>query len=128
KGDPGAESVFFWTKDKKNVNRRGAGPLDASIHGRGAGEGFGVHICTGPVALRGAVPGDVVEVRILDVKPRACANPAYQGKTFGSNAAAWWGFHYKDLLTEPKPREVACRSTTRRCRRTTAFSRMCGFR
>ena len=20
--------------------------------------------------------------------------------------AAWWGYHYKDLLTEPKPREV----------------------
>lgn len=48
-GDPGAESVFRWTKDTKNVDRRGAGPLDASIHGRGAGEGFGVHICTGPI-------------------------------------------------------------------------------
>jgi hypothetical protein len=48
-GDPGAESVFGWTKDVKNVDRRGAGPIDASIHGRGAGEGFGVHICTGPV-------------------------------------------------------------------------------
>src|SRR6185436_2358463 len=30
----------------------------------------------------------------------------YPGKAFGSNAAAWWGFHYKDLLTDPKPREV----------------------
>ena len=29
KGDPGAESVFLWTKEKKNVNRRGAGPMDA---------------------------------------------------------------------------------------------------
>jgi acetamidase/formamidase len=105
-GDPGAESVFHWTRDKKNVDRRGAGPLDARVHGRGAGEGFGVHICTGPIALRGAEPGDVIEVRILDVKPRACANPAYKGKAFGSNAAAWWGFHYQDLLTEPKPREV----------------------
>jgi acetamidase/formamidase len=105
-GDPGAESVFHWTRDVKNVDRRGAGPLDASIHGRGAGEGFGVHICTGPVALRGAEPGDVIEVRILDVTPRECCNPAYKGKAFGSNAAAWWGFHYKDLLTEPKPREV----------------------
>jgi hypothetical protein len=47
-GDPGAESVFYWTKSCKNVDRRGAGPMDASIHGRGAGEGFGVHICTGP--------------------------------------------------------------------------------
>ena len=32
--------------------------------------------------------------------------PALPGKAFGSNAAAWWGFHYKDLLTEPHPREV----------------------
>jgi acetamidase/formamidase len=48
-GDPGAESVFCWTKERKNVDRRGAGPMNASIHGRGAGEGFGVHICTGPI-------------------------------------------------------------------------------
>jgi acetamidase/formamidase len=106
KGDPGAESVFFWSKDKKNVNRRGAGPMDGSLFGRGAGEGLGVHICTGPVFVRGAEPGDVLEVRIVDVAPRPCANPAFAGKAFGSNAAAWWGFHYNDLLTEPKPREV----------------------
>jgi acetamidase/formamidase len=105
-GDPGAESVFRWTKDAKNVDRRGAGPVDASIHGRGAGEGFGVHVCTGPVFVRGAEPGDVLEVRIIDVLPRSCCNPEFVGRAFGSNAAAWWGFHYKDLLTEPKPREV----------------------
>jgi acetamidase/formamidase len=40
------------------------------------------------------------------VKPRPSANPAHAGKSFGSNAAAWWGFHYKELITEPKPREV----------------------
>ena len=105
-GDPGAESVFRWTKDAKNVDRRGAGPMDASIHGRGAGEGFGVHVCTGPVFVRGAEPGDVLEVRIIDVLPRGCCNPEFAGRAFGSNAAAWWGFQYKDLLTEPKPREV----------------------
>src|SRR6516162_5113774 len=76
-GDPGAESVFLWTQHIKNVDRRGAGPLDASIHGRGAGEGFGVHICTGPVFVRDAEPGDVLEVRILDVHPRPCCNPAF---------------------------------------------------
>jgi acetamidase/formamidase len=103
KGDPGVESIYLWTKDKKGVNRRGAGPIDGK---RGAGEGYGVHICTGPVAIRGAELGDILEVRIMDVKPRPCANPAYAGKSFGSNVAAWWGFHYKDLLTEPKPREV----------------------
>src|SRR5882757_258728 len=45
-GDAGAESVFRWTPHAKNVDRRGAGPMDASVYGRGAGEGFGVHICT----------------------------------------------------------------------------------
>jgi acetamidase/formamidase len=105
-GDPGAESVFYWTRDGKNVDRRGAGPVDASILGSGAGEGLGVHICTGPVHVRGAEPGDVLEVRILDVSPRACHNPTFAGRAFGSNAAASWGFHYNDLLTEPKPREV----------------------
>src|SRR3982075_531227 len=106
KGDPGAESVYLWTKDKKGVTRRGAGPIDGKLLGRGAGEGFGVHICTGPVYVRNAEPGDVSELRIMDVKPRPCANVTHAGKSFGSNAAAWWGFHYKELMTDPKPREV----------------------
>jgi acetamidase/formamidase/AraC-like DNA-binding protein len=105
-GDPGAESVFRWTRNEKSVDRRGAGPMDASIYGRGAGEGFGVHICTGPIAVQDAQPGDVLEVRILDITPRPSRNPKFAGRTFGSNAAAWWGYHYPELLTEPKPREV----------------------
>ena len=105
-GDPGAESVFYWDKQRKGVDRRGAGPMQPTLFGRGAGEGLGVHICTGPVAVKGAMPGDILEVRIIDVKPRPCANPRFKGKSFGSNAAAWWGFHYNDLLTDPKPREV----------------------
>jgi len=104
--DPGAESVFHWTSREKAVNRRGAGPMDASICGRGAGEGFGVHICTGPVYVKGAEPGDVLEIRILDILPRASNHPEHKGRVFGSNAATWWGFHYHDLLTEPKQREV----------------------
>ncbi|MFV0298905.1 MAG: acetamidase/formamidase family protein [Hyphomicrobiaceae bacterium] len=102
-GDPGAESVYHWTKDKKSVNRRGAGAMDAA---KGAGDGAGVHIMTGPVHVRGAEPGDILEVRIIDCVPRPSANPKFKGKTFGSNAAANWGFHYKDLITDPKPREV----------------------
>lgn len=105
KGDPGVESVYLWTKDKKNVNRRGAGPMDASIHGRGAGEGMGVHIMTGPVYVRDAQPGDILEVRIVDCTLRPSANPQFKGKAFGSNAAAWWGFHYNDML-DGKKREV----------------------
>ena len=106
KGDSGAESVFHWTREQKTVDRRGAGPIDASIYGRGSGEGFGVHICTGPIYVNDAQPGDVLEVRILDLAPRLAANARYEGRAFGSNAAAWWGFHYDDLIEEPKPREV----------------------
>jgi len=105
-GDAGAESVFRWTHDAKNVDRRGAGPMDASIYGRGAGEGFGVHICTGPVAVKDAEPGDVLEVRILDIVPRPSRNPDFEGQVFGSSVAAWWGYHYDELLAEPKPREA----------------------
>jgi len=105
-GDPGAESVFHWTAQSKGVERRGAGPMDASVFGRGAGEGFGVHICTGPVFIHDAQPGDVLEIRILDIRPRPSCHPSHHGRFFGSNAAAWWGFQYQDLLTEPKKREV----------------------
>jgi acetamidase/formamidase len=96
RGDPGVESIFYWDKKRKGVNRRGAGPEDASLFGRGAGEGLGVHVCTGPVAVKGAVAGDILEVRIIDVKPRPSANAKFPGKTFGSNAAAWWGFVKKN--------------------------------
>ncbi|MBR0990113.1 acetamidase/formamidase family protein [Bradyrhizobium japonicum] len=105
-GDPAAESVFGWTKARKNVDRRGAGPMDASVFGRGAGEGFGVHICTGPVAVKDAQPGDVLEVRILDIVPRASRHPEHSGRVFGSSVAAWWGYHYNEFLAGPKPREV----------------------
>jgi acetamidase/formamidase/AraC-like DNA-binding protein len=105
-GDAGAESVFHWTHAEKNVDRRGAGPLDASIYGRGAGEGFGVHICTGPVAVKDAQPGDVLEIRILDIVPRASRNPDYEGRVFGSSVAAWWGYHYQEFLAEQSAHEA----------------------
>ncbi|PZU49323.1 MAG: AraC family transcriptional regulator [Sphingomonas sp.] len=105
-GDPGAESVFHWDAHSKAVDRRGAGPMDASAFGRGAGEGFGVHICTGPIAVEGSQPGDLIEVRILDIKSRPSGSERFAGKSFGSNAATYWGFHFQDLLTEPKQREV----------------------
>lgn len=106
KGDAGAESVFRWTAAGKNVDRRGAGPMDASIFGRGAGEGFGVHICTGPVFIENAEPGDTLEIRIMDIEPRPSANPEFSGRCFASNVSAWWGYQYSDLLSTPKKREV----------------------
>ncbi len=103
-GDAGAESVFAWTREHKAVARRGAGPTTGFL--RGAGEGLGVHLLTGPVAVEGAEPGDILEVRVLDVKPRPACKACYAGRCFGSNVAANWGFHYGDLIEEPKPREV----------------------
>ncbi|HEY0123242.1 MAG TPA: acetamidase/formamidase family protein [Rhizobium sp.] len=105
RGDAAAEDVFHWTSKSKAVDRRGAGPIDASIYGRGAGEGFGVHICTGPIYIKDAEPGDVVEVRINGLAPRLSQSPGYEGRAFGSSVAAWWGYHYNELLQEPKPRE-----------------------
>ena len=102
-GDPAAEAIYFWTREHKAVRRRGAGPMGAA---RGAGDGLGVHLMTGPVAIENAEPGDVLEVRILDIKPRPSGNPCFCNRCFGSNVAASWGFHYHDLLEEPRPREV----------------------
>jgi acetamidase/formamidase/AraC-like DNA-binding protein len=104
-GDAAAEDVFAWTPTYKAVDRRGAGPLDASIYGRGAGEGFGVHICTGPIFIKDAEPGDVVEVRIDSMTPRLSRSPGYEGRAFGSSVAAWWGYHYTELLQAPRQRE-----------------------
>jgi hypothetical protein len=62
-----------------------------AAHMRGAtGNGDGVHILTGPIAVTGAMPGDVIAVKINDLKPRI--NPS-TGKTYGINAAAWWGYN-----------------------------------
>ena len=119
-GDPDAEAIFHWTRDRKAIDRRGAGPMDASIYGRGAGEGFGVHILTGPIMVEEAKPGDLLEIEFLDIALRPSRAPAFEGRSFGSNAAVWWGRQYDDLLTAPKPREVVtlyeiCRCKDRLC-------------
>jgi hypothetical protein len=51
-GDADVEEAFLWTAEKKSIDRRGAGPMNASVLGRGAGEGFGTQIMTGPIAVR----------------------------------------------------------------------------
>ena len=165
KGDPGAESVFLWTKEKKGVDRRGAGPVDGKLLGRGSGEGFGVHICTGPVFVRGAELGDILEVR-MDVKPRPCANPmparrsavtplrggvtitrtsspnrnpAKSSRFTRSTRPASETRPPRSTISDGRRRLIrsewsirpsiipACRSITERSKKTTAFSRTCGF-
>jgi acetamidase/formamidase len=53
--------------------------------------GPGVHVLTGPIAVRGARPGDTLVVRILDMHPRL---------PFGSNCAANWGLLYDEFAKE----------------------------
>ena len=76
-GDEGMESIFTWDEDGKTEPFRGA-----------SGGGDGVHVLTGPIYVNGAEPGDILKVEILDLAARV--NP--DGKAYGSNAAAWWGF------------------------------------
>ena len=80
-GDPGAESVFHWDRQGKGVDRRGAGPNGrdaASAVARARGWACTSARARSPSA--GAEPGDILEVRILDVRPRPCANPQYRGQ------------------------------------------------
>jgi len=88
KGDAGMESVFDWSKTVKAVSRRGA-----------KGTGDGVHVLTGPIAVEGAMPGDILKVEIVDLKPR----PNAEGKTYGSNAAAWWGYQARSSKVDGTP-------------------------
>jgi acetamidase/formamidase len=45
------------------------------------GSGDGVHVLTGPIAVEGAEPGDVIAVEILDLYPRLNPN----GEAYGVN-------------------------------------------
>jgi len=64
-GDVRAGKRSTTGRDAKTSDRRGAGRDGCSIYGRGAGEGFGVHIMTGPISIPDALPGDVLECGIL---------------------------------------------------------------
>ena len=87
-GDAGMESIFEWSTSVKAVSRRGAN-----------GGGDGVHVLTGPIYVQGAEPGDILSVEIVDLAPR----PNAEGKTFGSNAAAWWGYQARSNKVHGAP-------------------------
>jgi acetamidase/formamidase len=53
--------------------------------------GPGVHIMTGPIAVRGAEVGDTLMVRVLKTQPRLA---------YGSNIAANWGYLYDSFKKE----------------------------
>lgn len=62
----------------------GIAAVFASVTDRGPGP----HLLTGPIAVEGARPGDVLQVDILEATPRL---------PYGSNLAAHWG-HLYDVL------------------------------
>jgi acetamidase/formamidase len=45
-------------------------PEHAGIHANVARPGIGPHIMTGPIAVKGAKPGDVLQIDILEIEPR----------------------------------------------------------
>ena len=103
KGDPGAESVYHWTREQKNVDRRGAGPMDARQRRRG-GLWRAHPDRTGRVAgrragrrARSAHPGDAA------ARLRQCDQ--YRGSAFGTN---WrpMGLSLPRLRRSRKPREI----------------------
>jgi acetamidase/formamidase len=53
--------------------------------------GPGPHLLTGPIAVAGARPGDVLQVDILEATPRL---------PYGSNLAAHWGLLYSEIPVE----------------------------
>lgn len=76
-GDTNVEGVYEWSR------------AQAGLRGI-SGAGDGSHTLTGPIAVEGAQPGDVLAVEVVSLRPRR--NPA--GRVFGVSAAAWWGFTF----------------------------------
>ena len=106
KGDPGVEGIFYWDPSERESIAAAPGRWTRRSSAAARAKDWA---CTcAPARWRSAAQSRATSSKCasLDVKPRPCANPKYPGKTFGSNAAAWWGFHYKDLIEEPKQREV----------------------
>jgi acetamidase/formamidase len=62
-----------------------------AVYDKVTDRGPGVHIMTGPIAVRGAEPGDTLMVRILKTEPRL---------KYGSNIAAHWGYLYDAFKKE----------------------------
>jgi acetamidase/formamidase len=62
-----------------------------AVYDKVTDRGPGVHIMTGPIAVKGAEPGDTLMVRILKTQPRL---------PYGSNIAAHWGYLYNTFKKE----------------------------
>jgi acetamidase/formamidase/AraC-like DNA-binding protein len=70
----------FPTSARHDLERMIAG--DAALE-RAFAASSDVRPIRGPVAVRGAQPGDVVELRIIDARFRPSVSPLYRGRSFG---------------------------------------------
>lgn len=80
RGDSAVEEVFYWDATQTTLNKP-----EPKL------PGSGVHLITGPIAVEGAVPGDFVQIDILELDPR----PNPDGRTFGTNSQKFAGYHFR---------------------------------
>lgn len=89
-GDAAMEGIYQWgILNGVPLPGNPPGNTPATLMRGPTGQGDGSHILTGPIAVTGAVPGDIIAVEILALRPRV--NPATK-KSFGVNAATWFGY------------------------------------
>jgi len=80
RGDPAIEEIFYWEANQTTFNKP-----EPKL------PGSGVHLITGPINIDGAMPGDIVQVDILELDPR----PNADGKTYGTNSQKFAGYQYR---------------------------------
>lgn len=84
KGDVGVEDIFYWIEFEK---------MEVDC-------GLGVYIMIGLIVVEGVELGDVLEVKILDMKFCFNGNGEYVGKIYGFNVVVNWGFFYGEMEEE----------------------------
>ena len=80
RGDDAIEEIFYWEANQTALNKP-----EPKL------PGSGVHLITGPINIEGAMPGDVLQVDILELDPR----PNPEGRTFGTNSQKFAGYHFR---------------------------------
>ena len=80
RGDEAIEEIFYWESNQTALNKP-----EPKL------PGSGVHLITGPIAVEGAMPGDSVQIDILELDPR----PTPEGRTFGTNSQKFAGYHFR---------------------------------
>jgi hypothetical protein len=59
RGDPAVEEIFYWSDNQTEATKN-----EPKL------PGTGVHLVTGPINIEGAMPGDILQVDILELDPR----------------------------------------------------------